>query len=49
MKRRNFFKSTALGSSALALSGLTACSAATEKEPADVDYSSFPLNEVTIR
>ncbi len=48
MKRRNFFKSTALGSSALALSGLTACSTAAEKEPTDVDYSSFPLNEFTV-
>ena len=48
MKRRNFFKSTALGSSALALSGLTACSTAAEKEPDDVDYSSFPLNEITV-
>ncbi len=47
MKRRTFFKTTALGSSVLALPGLVACSS----QPVEItktDHSIFDLNEITI-
>lgn len=47
MKRRNFFKTSALGGSALALSGVTACATKTENK-FEIDFNSFDLNEVTI-
>ncbi len=47
MKRRTFFKTTALGSSALAIAGVTACTNR-PTESSEPDYSSFDLNEITI-
>ncbi len=47
MKRRTFFKATAISSTALAISGVAACTeqkVKTEKP----DYSTFDLNEITI-
>jgi len=48
MKRRNFFKTTALGGSVLALGGATACTSTTEKNETKTDYSEFELNETTV-
>ena len=47
MKRRTFFKTTALGSSALALTGVAAC---TQQPVQSVkpDFATFDLNEITI-
>lgn len=47
MKRRTFFKTTAISSTALAITGMSAC---TEQQPKQVepDYSIFELNEFTI-
>jgi amidase len=47
MKRRTFFKTTALGSSAIAISGLAACETKTIN-PVESDFSSFDLNEITV-
>ena len=47
MKRRTFFKTTALSSSVIALSGLAACTSET-KEPVKPDFSVFEFNEITI-
>ncbi len=47
MKRRTFFKTTALSTSALALTGVAACTS----KPTEIqipDYSVFDLNEITI-
>ncbi len=47
MKRRTFFKTTALSGSALALSGMSACTIETKQE-IDPDFSQFEFNEITI-
>lgn len=47
MKRRTFFKTTALSSSAIVLSGMAACTAKTKQE-IEPDFSQFDLNEATI-
>ncbi len=47
MKRRTFFKTTALSSSALAFAGMVACTTES-KEKIEPDFSTFDLNEVTI-
>ena len=44
MKRRSFFKTTALGGSVVALSGVTAC-VQESNMPEEVDLASFDLNE----
>jgi amidase len=48
MKRRTFFRTTALGGSALAMTGLAACKTGTEKQPESTDFTSFELNEITV-
>lgn len=48
MKRRSFFKTTAVGSSALAISGLTACSTESPKEK-EVNLVEFDLNETSAK
>ena len=49
MKRRTFFKTTALSSSAVALSGIAACTGQINSEKSvEKELTSFDLNEVTI-
>lgn len=48
MKRRNFFKTAALGGGTLALAPLSSCVQSTAPASAPEDYSTFELNEVTI-
>jgi len=48
MKRRNFFKTAALGGSTLALAPLSSCVQQTVSTSAPEDYSAFELNEVSI-
>ena len=48
MKRRNFFKTATLGSSVLAIGGLTACTTTSEKTAEKPDFTSFELNEITV-
>lgn len=48
MKRRNFFKTAALGSSVVAIAPLSACSA-DEKSLSRSELIDFDLNEVTVR
>ncbi len=48
MKRRNFFKTAAIGSGTFALSPLTSCLSSTESKIIQIDYTSFDLNEMTI-
>lgn len=48
MKRRSFFKTTALGGSALAVSSLTSCTTA-DKEMQEMDFSDFELNEISAK
>jgi amidase len=48
MKRRNFFKTATLGGSVLAVGGLNACTATSEKSDEKPDFTSYKLNEVTI-
>lgn len=48
MKRRSFFKTSALGSSALAVSGLSACTTTVSQEEKGIDLSEFDLNETTV-
>ena len=48
MKRRNFFKTAAIGSGTLALSPLSSCLTSTESETYQKDYLNFDLNEITI-
>jgi amidase len=48
MKRRTFFKTTALSGSALAVTGLTGCQVATQKNESQTDFSDFDLNEVNV-
>ena len=43
MKRRTFFKTSAIGSSAVALSALTACTTQVDKTT-EVDFTSFDFN-----
>lgn len=47
MKRRSFFKTAALGGSAVAVSGLTSCSSNPEIQK-EVNFSQFELNETTV-
>ena len=47
MKRRSFFKTTALSSSLLAISGIAACTTETKQET-EPDFSNFEFNETTI-
>lgn len=47
MKRRTFFKATAISSTALVITGVAACTRQNEK-PTEPDYSTFDLNEITI-
>ena len=48
MKRRTFFKTTALSGSALAVTGLAACNPGSNEQGNKIDFTSFGLNEVTI-
>ncbi len=48
MKRRNFFKTAALGSSVLAVNGLAGCQSEKQPQEAEKDFTSFDLNEITI-
>lgn len=48
MKRRTFFKTTAISSSALAITGLATCTNAQENQMESSDFISFDLNEITI-
>ncbi|BBE17923.1 amidase [Aquipluma nitroreducens] len=48
MKRRNFFKTAALGGGTLAFAPLSSCVQSTTPASAPEDYSAFELNEVTI-
>lgn len=48
MKRRSFFKTTALGGSAMAISGLTACTVNESPENKPADYTDFEFSEETI-
>jgi len=48
MKRRTFFKTTAISGSALAMTGMAACTTATENKPESPDFTSFDLNEITV-
>ncbi len=49
MKRRTFFKTSAISTSALALTGITACSTQTDSnKEITPDYTSFDLNEFTV-
>lgn len=47
MKRRAFFKTTALSGSALAVTGLAGCQTSTTKTEKTPDFSNFELNEIT--
>ena len=47
MKRRTFFKTTALSSSAIALSGISACTSENKQET-EINFSKFEFNEITI-
>lgn len=48
MKRRNFFKTAAIGGSTLALSPIVSCNFNTNGKESDIDYSVFVFNEITI-
>jgi len=48
MKRRNFFKTAALGGGTLALAPLSSCVQSTTSTDLPPDYSDFELNELTI-
>ncbi len=48
MKRRNFFKTAALGGGTLALAPLSSCVQSTPTETTQPNYIDFELNEVTI-
>lgn len=48
MKRRLFFKTSVLSGSALALSGVSACSSESGQAKDDEDYSAFEFNEATV-
>jgi amidase len=48
MKRRDFFKTAALGGGTLALAPLNSCVQSTPTDKTEPNYSDFELNEVTI-
>lgn len=48
MKRRNFFKTAALGGGTLALAPLSSCIKPAPKVESSINYSDFELNELTI-
>ena len=48
MKRRNFFKTAALGGGTLALAPLSSCVQPATKSESSVNYADFELNEWTI-
>jgi len=48
MKRRTFFKTTALSGSALAITGFTGCQSPSGETETRPDFSNFELNEVTV-
>lgn len=48
MKRRTFFKTTALSGSVVALAGAAACTQKQTEQPAKPDFTVFDLNEITI-
>ncbi|MCY1721130.1 amidase [Prolixibacteraceae bacterium Z1-6] len=48
MKRRSFFKTTALGGSVLAVSGISACATENAKDTNE-DPADFELNEITVQ
>ncbi|KAF0239423.1 MAG: hypothetical protein FD181_11 [Prolixibacteraceae bacterium] len=48
MKRRTFFKTTALSGSVVALTGISACAQQSQTLPAKPDFADFDLNEITI-
>jgi amidase len=48
MKRRNFFKTAALGGGSLALAQLSSCVQPATKAESTVNYAGFELNELTI-
>ena len=47
MKRRTFFKTTALSGSAIAMTGVAACTSQTENK-SEINLADFELNEITI-
>jgi amidase len=48
MKRRNFFKTAALGGGTLAFAPLSSCVQSTTKPEPSINYADFELNELTI-
>lgn len=48
MKRRNFFKTAAIGGGSLALAPLSSCIQPATQSSSEVDYTHFDLNELTI-
>ena len=48
MKRRNFFKTAALGGGTLAMAPLSSCIQSTTSTQSTMNYADFELNEVTI-
>lgn len=48
MKRRTFFKTTAISSSVVVLGGASACTQKQTEQPVKTDFTVFDLNEVTI-
>lgn len=48
MKRRTFFKTTALSGSMIAAAGLAGCQTSTTKTEETPDFSNFELNEITV-
>ncbi|WP_372947326.1 amidase [Mariniphaga sp.] len=48
MKRRTFFKTTALSGSALAVTGLASCQTTDKNSELQPDFSEFELNEITV-
>jgi len=48
MKRRNFFKTAALGGGTLAFTQLSSCVQSTTKTESEVNYADFDLNELNI-
>lgn len=48
MKRRNFFRTAAIGGGSLALASLTSCVQPDSKVETEPNYADFELNEVTI-
>lgn len=48
MKRRSFFKTTAISGSALAITGVAACTTKSGKLQESPDFTSFEFNEITV-